>query len=122
MRRLVQAFERSVADAIDGELLPAIVVHRGGDLPDPLVGCTNRQAEIMLSVLTNDPAPDALADQVLEYAHPIVMECCLRDPQLIEVEEGLTEAPIFAFGNGEHALITVHYFFKYRTAPDSLVA
>ncbi|UVA80465.1 hypothetical protein [Pandoraea commovens] len=122
MQRIVKSFERSVADAIDGELLPAVVVHRGGDLPEALVGCTHRQAEIMVSVLTNDVAPDALADTVLEVAHPIVMACCLSDSQLTDVEEGLTEPPIFDFGNGENAVITVHYFFKYRTAPESLVA
>ncbi|HDR9028746.1 TPA: hypothetical protein QDB14_002946 [Burkholderia vietnamiensis] len=111
---------RSVVDALDEKHSLALVLHLGGEAPPDrsAVGFATRQTELLCTVITRDTAPDRAADQVLELAHPIVMN---YDGQgIIDIGESHTDPPIFANVDGESCLRTVHYIFTYRTRWNSL--
>ena len=114
------AVERSIIRAFGREEGMVIVVHRGGEAePDnSRLGVIDRVCEILISVVARGDAPDQLADVVLEIAHPLVMT--YTDTHIIDVWEGQTDAPKFADADGTAGLITVHYFIRYRTTPNSL--
>lgn len=114
------AVERSIVKAFDREDGAVIVVHRGGeqDPDNSRLGVIDRVCEILVSVVARGDAPDQLADDVLEVAHPLVMTYAAAG--IIDLWEGPTDTPKFSDTNGTAGLITVHYFIKYRTSPTSL--
>ncbi|NML62266.1 hypothetical protein HHL21_14510 [Massilia sp. RP-1-19] len=112
--------ERSIVKAFTREEDTVLVVHRGAESqPDnSRLGVIDRTCEILLSIVARGDAPDQLADAVLEVAHPLVM--AYRAPRIIDVWEGPTDAPKFSDVGGTAGLITVHYFIRYRSGPNSL--
>jgi len=112
--------ERSIVKAISRAEGSTVVVHRGGEpAPDnSMLGVIDRTCEILVSVVTRDDTPDKIADEIMEVVHPLVMTYSTAG--IIDVWEGQTDTPKFSNTNGQACLLTVHYFIKYRTSPNSL--
>ncbi len=113
--------ERSVINAMGLTDRAVIVAHRGGERKaEAMTGYVDRFCDLLLTIVTRDPEPDVLADQVLEVAHPIVM--ALTGPNLIDVSEADdgTDPPVYAAQDGSLCLCTTHYVIHYRSGRDDL--
>lgn len=111
--------ERSIFEAINRGERRVLVVRRGRDVPvDTNIGRTTRQCVMMLTAVVRDSAPDRAADDIFEFAHPVVM--AFEAPALLGVTEGPTSEPQVDGDEGGVGVITIQYVFQYQTAPDSL--
>jgi hypothetical protein len=113
--------DRSVINAMGLTDRAVIVAHRGGERKvEQMTGYVDRFCELLVTIVTRDPEPDVLADQVLELAHPIVM--ALEGTNLIEISEADdgTDPPVFAAQDGTLCLCTTHYVIHYRSGRDDL--
>lgn len=110
---------RSMVTAFDRKESPALVLHRGAEeLENSLDDDTDRQCEILVSVISRGDAPDRDADEVMEVAHPAVMQ--FTAPGIILIEETGTNAPVFANADGQACLVTARYKIHYSTSRLSL--
>ncbi|CAM2154447.1 conserved hypothetical protein [Paraburkholderia tropica] len=115
------AVERSVINAMGMSDRAVIVAHRGGERKsEAMTGAVDRFCELLVTVVTRDAAPDVLADQVMEIAHPLVMS--LTGTNLVDVSEAddSTDPPVFAAQDGSLCLCTTHYIIQYRSGRDDL--
>lgn len=112
---------RSMVTAFSREESPALVVHRGAeDVENSLGSDTDRQCEVLVSVISRGEAPDRDADEVMEVAHPAVMQ--FTAPGIVLIEETGTNAPAFANADGHACLVTARYKIHYCTDRLSLSA
>lgn len=112
---------RSMSVAFSREDSPALIVHRGAeDIENSLGDDTERHCEILVSVVSRGDAPDQEADEVMEIAHPAIMQ--FSAPGLYLVEEAGTNAPVFAGADGNACMVTTRYKFHYCTSRLSLGA
>lgn len=117
----IAAVERSVINAMGMADRAVIVAHRGGERKsEAMTGYVDRFCDLLITVVTRDPEPDVLADQVMEIAHPIVM--ALTGANLVDVSEADdgTDPPVFAAQDGSLCLCTTHYIIQYRSGRDDL--
>ena len=112
---------RSMLVAFEREESPALVVHRGAeDLENSLGDDTDRQCEILVSVVSRGRTPDRDADEVMEAAHPAIMQ--FSAPGIVLIEETGTNAPVFANADGQACMVTARYKIHYSTSRLSLSA
>jgi hypothetical protein len=112
--------ERSLKAAFSREEGTIIVVHRGKEFQeDAVLGYADRHCEVLVSVISRDEAPDRVADDVMEIAHPLIMNFCSE--KLVDVVEGPTDQPLFSNVDPSACVVTTHYVLRYRTQSDSLV-
>lgn len=111
---LPAAVHRSMTIAFSREESPALIVHRGTEtLENSLGSDTDRQCEILVSVVSRGDTPDRDADEVMEVAHPAIMQ--FTAPGIVLVEETGTNAPVFANADGQACLVTARYTIHYCT-------
>lgn len=111
--------ERSIVNAIARADGSTIVIHRGGEDPDySKLGVVDRSCEILVTVITRDDTPDKIADDVMAVAHPLIMT--FTAAKIIDVQEGVTDKPLFSNTDSKACMMTTHYFIRYRTTPNSL--
>lgn len=121
LQALGTTLKRSIAEAIDSGESPALVVHRGRDVvADSNIGRTTRSCALMLTAVVRDPAPDRAADELFEFAHPILMH--FDADGLVGVNEETTDEPETAEIEGGVGVVTLHYTVLYQTNTDSLIA
>lgn len=112
---------RSMSVAFSREESPALIVHRGAeDIENSLGDDTERYCEILFSVVSRGDAPDQEADEVMEFAHPMIMQ--FSAPGIVLVEEIGTNAPVFASADGSACMVTTRYKIHYSTDRLSLSA
>jgi hypothetical protein len=112
---------RSVSVAFRREESPALIVHRGAEeLENSLGDDTERHCEILISVVSRGDEPDREADDVMEAAHPVIMQ--FQAPGIMLVEEIGTNAPVFAAADGHACMVTTRYKIHYSTDRLSLSA
>lgn len=112
---------RSLSAALSREESPALVVHRGAEeLESNLDDEADRQCEIRVSVISRGDTPDRDADNVMEVAHPAIMQ--FRAPGIQQLEEAGTDAPVFANTDGQACMVTTRYKVHYSTSRFSLSA
>lgn len=112
---------RSMSVAFGAEESPMVIVHRGAeDLENSLGDDTERNCEILISVVSRGDEPDREADEVMEAAHPVIMG--FGAPGLYLVEEAGTNAPAFAGADGNACMVTTRYRLHYTTSRLSLSA
>jgi hypothetical protein len=112
---------RSVTVAFRREESPVLIVHRGAEeIENSLGDDTERHCEILASVVSRAEAPDQEADEVMEVAHPIIMQ--YSAPGIVLIEEVGTNAPVFAGADGGACLVTTRYKIHYCTDRLSLSA
>jgi hypothetical protein len=112
---------RSMSVAFRRDESPVLVVRRGGeDLENTMDGDTDRQCEILVSVISRSDVPDREADEVMEVAHPAIMQFLAPGIQL--VQEVGTNEPVFSNTDGQACLMTTRYRIHYCTDQLSLSA
>jgi hypothetical protein len=112
---------RSMSVAFRRDESPALVVHRGAEeLENSLGDDTDRHCEILVSVVSRGDAPDRDADEVMEMAHPVIMQ--FTAPGVVQMEEIGTNAPVFANADGQACMVTTRYKVHYCTDRLSLSA
>lgn len=112
---------RSMSVAFNREESPMLIIHRGSeDIENSLGDDTDRQCELLASVVSRAEAPDQEADEVMEVAHPIIMQ--YRAPGIVLIEEVGTNAPMFAGADGAACMMTTRYRIHYSTSRLSLSA
>jgi hypothetical protein len=105
---------RSMSVAFSRQESPALIVHRGAeDIENSLGDDTDRHCEILVSVVSRAEAPDQEADEVMELAHPAIMQ--FRAPGIVLIEEVGTNAPVFANADGQACMLTTRYKVHYCT-------
>ncbi|XYJ11810.1 hypothetical protein ACSUZJ_07415 [Telluria sp. B2] len=105
---------RSMLTAFRRDESPALVVHRGAeDVENSLGDDTERRCEILVSVVSRGDTPDRDADEVMEVAHPAIMQ--FSAPGLVLIEETGTNAPVFANADGQACMVTARYKIHYCT-------
>ena len=105
---------RSMSVAFSRDESPALIVHRGAEtLENSLGDDTDRQCEILVSVVSRSDTPDREADQVMELAHPAIMQFTALG--IVLVEETGTNTPVFANTDGQACLLTARYTIHYCT-------
>lgn len=110
---------RSMSVAFSREESPMVIVHRGAeDVENSLGDDTDRHCEIRVSVLSRADAPDQEADEVLERAHPVIMQ--FQAPGVILVVEVGTDEPRFAGADGSACVVTTRYRIHYSSSRLSL--
>jgi hypothetical protein len=113
--------DRSISIAFTREESPVLVIHRGAeDVENDLGDDTERQCEILVSVISRSNAPDSEADDVMDVAHPLVMG--YAGTGILQVEEVGTNAPLYSNTNGMACMITARYRIQYSTSRLSLSA
>ncbi len=111
--------ERSISIAFSREESPVVVVHRGSEsLENTLGSDTYRSCEILVSVITRNDAPDKIADDIMEVAHPLVMT--YQAAGLIQMEELGTNAPVFSNTDSQACMMTTRYRIQYCSGRESL--
>jgi hypothetical protein len=112
---------RSMSVAFSREESPVLIVHRGAeDIENSLGDDTDRRCEILVSVVSRGEAPDQEADEVMEVAHPAIMQ--FRAAGIVLIEEIGTNAPVFAGADGNACMVTTRYKVHYCTDRLSLSA
>lgn len=114
--------ERSLIRAYTREESPVLVIHRGTETADyGMYGVVDRTCEIMVSILIRGQNPEQEADEIMEIVHPAMMAYTV-DPtvEILDVSEGMTEAPVFAREDRSAVMLTTRYQIKYRTQPNTL--
>jgi hypothetical protein len=112
---------RSMSVAFRRDESPVLIVHRGAeDVENTLGDDTDRECEILASVISRADAPDQEADEVMEVAHPAIMQ--FRAPGIVLIEEVGTNAPVFAGADGNACMMTTRYKVHYCTDRLSLSA
>jgi len=113
--------DRSMSVAFRREESPVLIVHRGAeDIDNSLGDDAERHCEILVSVVSRGDAPDQEADEVMEVAHPAIMQ--FGAPGIYLVEEVGTNAPVFAGADGNACMVTTRYKIHYSTDRLSLTA
>lgn len=111
--------DRSVIAAFTIEDDDVVVIHRGKEDPDHgMLGVVDRTCEILVSVITRNTVPERQADGLMELLHPLIMNFAAAG--VIDVSDGVSEAPKYSGTDGSICMITTHYFLQYRTASGSL--
>ena len=106
--------ERSISIAFSREHSPVLIVHRGAeDLQNTLGDDTDRQCEILVSVVSRSDVPDCVADDVMEVAHPLIM--AFQSAGILQMEEIGTNAPVFSNTDGQACMMTTRYKIHYCT-------
>lgn len=106
--------ERSVVVAFSRAESPVLVVHRGAeDLENTMGDDTYRTCEILVSVVARSDAPDQVADEVMEVAHPVIM--AYMGARMLQMQELGTNAPVFAQADSKACLMTTRYGIQYVT-------
>lgn len=113
---------RSMTIAFRRDESPALIVHRGAEDLENTLGDddTDRQCEILVSIVSRGDTPDREADDVMELAHPVIMQ--YRAPGLLLVEEMGTNAPAYSNADAHACLMTTRYKIHYTTGRLSLIA
>lgn len=113
--------ERSMSVAFRREESPMLIIHRGAeDVENSLGDDTDRECEILVSVISRADAPDQEADEVMEVAHAAIMQ--YRAPGIVLIVETGTNAPMFAGADGQACMLTTRYKVQYCTDRLSLSA
>ncbi len=111
--------ERSISIAFTREESPVLVVHRGAEeLENSLGDDTERQCEILVSVISRSSTPESDADDVMAIAHPLVMQ--YQAAGIVQMEETGTNAPLYSNTDGMACMITARYKIQYSTSRLSL--
>jgi hypothetical protein len=111
--------DRSIISAFAVEDSDVVVIHRGKEEPSHgMLGMADRTCEVLVSVITRSAVPERQADALLEMLHPLLIGFAAEG--VIDVTEGVTDAPKFADADGKICMITTHYFMLYRTLAASL--
>lgn len=77
-----------------------------------------RQREVHLLVHTSGDEHLVLCEQILEAAHPLIMN--FSSENLIQVDEVQTDEPRYANGDMTRQVVTRRYLLTYQTFEDSL--
>jgi hypothetical protein len=113
--------ERSISIAYTREESPVLVVHRGEETLENSMGDdTDRQCEILVSVISRGDTPEVDADDVMDVAHPLIMQ--YQGAGILQVEELGTKAPLYSNTDGMACMVTARYRIQYSTSRLSLSA
>lgn len=121
--RSVPAFpagvERSISIAFTREESPVLVVHRGAEqIGNTIGGDTDRECEILVSVISRGDSPETEADEVMALAHPLIMS--FKAVGMMLMEEVGTSAPLYSNTDGMACMLTSRYKIHYTSGRLSL--
>lgn len=113
--------ERSISIAFTREESPVLVVHRGAEaLENSLGDDTDRQCDILVSVISRSNSAEMDADNIMAVAHPLIMGYAAVG--VVLVEETGTNAPLYSNTDGMACMLTARYKIHYCTHRLSLIA